>query len=228
MGRRLLLLAAIVVLPATAYAQADNPKLNGVVGPAFNISLLDANGQTVTRLDPGAFDISVRDLSDEHNFHLFGPGVDETTTVTGTGNVNWTVTFREGRYTFVCDPHSSDMRGTFVVGNPPADPPPPPPKPPAPSLPRLTATVGPANTISLKNAAGANVRTLKARSYRITVRDRSKLHSFHLVGVSLNRKTTIAGMGTFTWTVTLRRGKLSFYSDHSRIKMRKTVTVTAG
>jgi hypothetical protein len=34
-------------------------------------------------------------------------------------------------------------------------------------------------------------------------------------------------MGTFTWTVTLRRGKLSFYSDHSRIKMRKTVTVTA-
>jgi hypothetical protein len=226
MRRRLLLLAAIVVLPATAYAQADNPKLNGVVGPAFNISLLDANGQTVTRLDPGAFDIAVRDLSDEHNFHLFGPGVDETTSVTGTGNASWTVTFREGRYTFVCDPHSSDMRGTFVVGNPPPEPPPPPPKPPAPSLPRLTATVGPANTISLKNAAGANVRTLKARGYRITVRDRSKLHSFHLVGVSLNRKTTIAGMGTFTWTVTLRRGKLSFYSDHPRLKMRKTVTVT--
>jgi hypothetical protein len=230
MRRRLLLLAAIVVLPATAYAQADNPKLNGVVGPAFNISLLDANGQTVTRLDPGAFDIAVRDLSEEHNFHLFGPGVDETTSVTGTGNVNWTVTFREGRYTFVCDPHSSDMRGTFVVGNPPPEPPPPPPppKPPAPTVTRLTAAVGPANTISLKNARGANVRTLKAGRYRITVRDRSKLHSFHLVGVSLNRKTTIAGTGTFTWTVTLRRGKLSFYSDHSRIKMRKTVTVTAG
>ncbi len=118
MRRRLLLLAAIVVLPATAYAQADNPKLNGVVGPAFNISLLDANGQPVTKLDPGAFDIAVRDLSEEHNFHLFGPGVDETTSVTGTGNASWTVTFREGRYTFVCDPHSSDMRGTFVVGNP--------------------------------------------------------------------------------------------------------------
>ncbi len=228
MRRRLLLLAAIVILPATAYAQADNPKLNGVVGPAFNISLLDANGQPVTKLDPGAFDIAVRDLSEEHNFHLFGPGVDETTSVTGTGNASWTVTFREGRYTFVCDPHSSDMRGTFVVGNPPPEPPPPPPKPPAPSLPRLTAAVGPANTISLKNAAGANVRTLKAGGYRITVRDRSKLHSFHLVGVSLNRKTTIAGMGTFTWTVTLRRGNLSFYSDHSRIKMRRTVTVTAG
>ena len=223
MRRRLLFLAAIVILPASAYAQADNPMLNGVVGPAFNISLLDANGQTVTKLDPGAFDIAVRDLSDEHNFHLFGPGVDETTSVTATGNASWTVTFREGRYTFVCDPHSSDMRGTFVVGNPPPEPPPPPPKPPAPT--RLTAAVGPTNTISLKNARGANVRTLKAGRYRVTVRDRSKRHSFHLVGVRLNRKTTIAGMGTFTWTVTLRRGKLSFYSDHPRIKLRRTVTV---
>ena len=227
MRRRLLLLAAIVIVPTSAYAQADNPTLNGVVGPAFNISLLDANGQTVTKLDPGPFDIAVRDLSEEHNFHLYGPGVDETTSVTATGNSSWTVTLREGRYTFVCDPHSSDMRGTFVVGNPPAEPPPPPPKPPAPAATPLTAAVGPANTISLKNARGANVRTLKAGRFRITVRDRSKLHSFHLVGVLLNRKTTIAGMGTFTWTLTLRRGKLSFYSDHPRLKMRKTVTVTA-
>lgn len=226
MRHRFLLLAAIVVLPAPAYALADNPKLNGVVGPSFNISLLDANGQTVTRLEPGAFDIAVRDLSEDHNFHLFGPGIDQTTSVTGTGDADWTVTFREGRYAFVCDPHSSDMRGTFVVGNPPPEPPPPPPNPPAPAVTRLTAAVGPANTISLKNARGTNVRTLKAGRYRITVRDRSKLHSFHLVGVSLNRKTTIAGTGTFTWTVTLRRGKLSFYSDHARIKMRRTVTVS--
>ena len=226
MRRRLLLLTAIAVLPAPAYALAENPNLSGVVGPGFNISLLDANGQQVTRLDPGAFDIAVRDLSGEHNFHLYGPGVDETTSVAGTGSVNWTVTFREGRYTFVCDPHSIDMRGTFVVGNPPPEPPPPPPRPPAPAVPQLTAAVGPANTISLRNARGVNVRTLKAGRYRITVRDRSRLHSFHLVGVSLNRKTTVAGMGTFTWTVTLRRGKLSFYSDHPRLKMRKTVSVT--
>jgi hypothetical protein len=91
---------------------------------------------------------------------------------------------------------------------------------------RLTAAVGPANTISLKNAAGANVRALKAGRYRITVRDRTKLHNFHLVGTQLNRKTALAGMGTFTWTVTLRRGKLAFYSDHKTIKLRKTVTVT--
>jgi Copper binding proteins, plastocyanin/azurin family len=226
MRRRLLLLAAIVAVPTSAYAQADNPRLSGVVGPAYNISLLDANGQSVARLDPGAFDIAVRDLSDEHNFHLSGPGVDETTSVTGTGNASWTVTFREGRYTFVCDPHSTDMRGTIVVGNPPTPPPPTPRPPVVGTVTRLTAAVGPANTISLKNAAGANVRALKAGRYRITVRDRTKLHSFHLVGVQLNRKTTLAGMGTFTWTVTLRKGKLSFYSDHKTMKLRKSVTVT--
>jgi hypothetical protein len=225
MRRRLLLLAAVAALPAPAYALslAENPKLTATVGPGFNISLTDAAGNTVTRLDPGPYDISVRDLSDEHNFHLFGPGVEEATTVPGTGTFNWTVTFRDGRYSFVCDPHSSDMRGSFVAGNPPPQPPPnPPPAKPT----RLTGAVGPARTISLKNAAGANVRTLKAGRYTITVRDRTKVHNFHLVGTQLNRKTTLAGMGTFTWAVTLRRGKLALYSDAAKLKLRKTVTVT--
>jgi hypothetical protein len=221
MRRALLLLAAVAALPAPAYALAlaENPKLNATVGPGFNISLTDAAGNTVTKLDPGPYDIAVRDLSDEHNFHLFGPGVEEATTVPGTGAFNWTVTFRDGRYTFVCDPHSSDMRGTFVAGNPPLPPPPA-------ATPRLTAAVGPTRTISLKNAAGANVRSLKAGRYIITVRDRTKVHNFHLVGTLLNRKTTIAGMGTFTWTVTVRRGKLAFYSDRAPKTLRKTVTVT--
>ena len=161
MRRRVLLLAAVVVLPAPAYALtlAENPKLTATVGPAFNISLTDAAGNAVTKLDPGPYDITVRDLSDEHNFHLFGPGVDEATNVVGTGTVNWTVTFRDGRYTFVCDPHNTEMRGTFVAGNPP------PPPPPAPKPTRLTAAVGPTNVISLKTASGANVRSLKAGRY---------------------------------------------------------------
>jgi hypothetical protein len=224
MRRRLVLLLAGGALLAPADAVAENPTLTATVGPGFNISLTDANGQAVTKLDPGAFDITVRDLSDEHNFHLFGPGVNEATSVVGTGTAAWTVTFREGRYSFLCDPHSTDMRGDFVVGNPP--PAPPPPQPPAPVVKRLTAVVGPANTISLRTASGANVRSLKAGAYTITVRDRTKLHNFHLVGTAINRKTTIAGMGTFTWKVTLRRGKLAFFSDHPRIKMRRTVTVT--
>jgi hypothetical protein len=225
MRRRLLLLVAIVALPAPAYAlvAAENPKLTGTVGPSFNISLTDAAGNPVTRLDPGPYDVTVRDLSNEHNFHLFGPGVEEFTPVEGTGTFNWTVTFRDGRYTFLCDPHNTDMRGTFVAGNPPPEPPP---KPPAPGATRLTAAVGPARTISLKTAAGAIVRSLKAGRYTITVRDRTKVHNFHLVGTAVNRKTTVAGMGTFTWAVTLRRGKLSFYSDRAPKTLRKTVTVT--
>jgi hypothetical protein len=223
MRRRLLLLLAGAALLAPADALAENTTLTATVGPGFNISLTDANGQTVTKLDPGPYDITVRDLSEEHNFHLSGPGVDEATTVSGTGTFNWTVTFRDGRYSFVCDPHSTDMRGSFVAGNPP---PLPPPQPPPAAAKPLIAVVGPTNTISLKTVAGAHVKSLKAGAYTITVRDRTKKHNFHLVGTAVNRKTTIAGIGTFTWKLTLRRGKLTFYSDAARLKLRKTVTVT--
>jgi len=219
--RRFLLLLAAVALFAPADALADNPRLTATVGPGFGITLADANGQPVRQLDPGAYDITVRDLSGEHNFHLYGPGVDQTTSVAGTGTVSWTVMFREGRYTFVCDPHSDAMRGGFVVGNPP-----PPPPPPAPAPTRLVATVGPGSTITLRTPAGAPVRRLKAGVFAITVRDRTRLHNFHLVGVGVNRKTTVAGRGTVTWRVTLRKGALRYFSDRAPRILRGVVTVT--
>ena len=112
--RRLLpltLLALALLVPGSAHA--ENPRLTATVGPGFTIGLTGAAGP-VTKLDPGTYDVVVRDLSDEHNFHLFGPGVNESTSVAGTGTVTWTVTFRDGRYTFVCDPHPSAMRGGRV------------------------------------------------------------------------------------------------------------------
>ena len=79
----------------------------------------------------------------------------------------------------------------FTVGNPPpvtdaeaAAPPPP----------KLLATVGPKNTISLRSASGAALHHgVKAGTYSIVVRDRSKLHNFHLVGKGVNRKSAVAG-----------------------------------
>ena len=216
--------AAAVLVPAAFPAVAG--QLTGTVGPDFNINLEFADGSTVTKIDPGTYEIVVRDLSIEHNFHLFGPGVNETTQVETTGTVTWTVTFGDGRYTLQCDPHSIDMIRTFTSGNPPPDPEPvPKPKPP-PAPPKLLATVGPNNTISLRNSAGRVLKTVKAGTYSITVRDRSKLHNFHLVGKGINRKTGKAAIGTVTWRVSLAKGALRFFSDQSPTKLKGSVTVS--
>jgi plastocyanin len=192
--------AALAALGAPAVAAAQqNTKLFAKVGPGFEIVLRDANGVRVTQLDPGTYDIEVDDASEEHNFHLSGPGVDRTTTVEFVGKANWTVSFVNGRYVYICDPHATVMRGTFTVGAPA---PPPTPAPPR----RLVATVGPAATISVANAAGTRVRTVAAGTYRVTVRDRSARHNFHLIGPGVNRRTGVAFRGTVTWTVRVRAG----------------------
>ena len=59
-------------------ASASRPprrrRSSGSVGPGFSISLRDAEGHAVTRVEPGEFEIEVDDKSEEHNFHLSGPG----------------------------------------------------------------------------------------------------------------------------------------------------------
>jgi len=83
---------------------------------AYQIHLRDASGNDVTILPPGDYTIKVEDHSAVHNFHLTGPGTDETTAVGDTGEVVWQVTFAAGDYIFICDPHSTAMQGSFTVG----------------------------------------------------------------------------------------------------------------
>ena len=167
----------------------------------------------------------MRDLSEEHNFRLFGPGVEEFTQVETTGTVTWTVTFREGRYTAWCDPHSTQMVRRFTVGNPPPLPTPKPP-PAATKPPKLLATVGPRKTISLRSASGAALHHgVKAGTYSVVVRDRTKLHNFHLVGKGVNRRSTVAGVGTTTWKLKLAKGVLRFYSDQAPKTVKGSVKV---
>jgi hypothetical protein len=116
--------AIFLLLPAAS--PAENTKLLANVGPGFVISLTDVNGTRVTHLDPGTYEIDVTDQANDHNFHLTGPGVDQTTGIEEVLNTTWTVTFTDGRYHFVCDPHAAEMFGDFTVGNPPPPPPPPP------------------------------------------------------------------------------------------------------
>jgi hypothetical protein len=226
----LLALAVLCVWLVPGEATGQATRLEGTVGPGFTISLKTPGGAEVRQLDPGTYEIVVRDLSDFHNFHLFGPGVDQSTSVSFEGTVTWTVTLREARYTVQCDPHSTDMIFAVVVGNPPPATQPPPAPPPAapkptPAATKLAATVGPGSTIALRNARGALVRSLKAGLYAITIRDRTAKHNFHLSGAGVNRKTGVAHIGTATWRVTLKKGTLRYFSDAAATKLRRTVVV---
>ena len=106
------LLAAALVVAASA--TAATPTLTGTDGPGFTITLKKGSTK-VTSLKAGKYKIVIKDLSNIHNFHLKGPGVDETTTRPEGGVNTWTVTLRKGTYLYVCDPHASSMKGKFVV-----------------------------------------------------------------------------------------------------------------
>ena len=224
--KRLLILAAAATLaalasPTVALAQT---KLIGTVADPASISLRHENGTAVTDIPAGTYTIEARDESIMHNFHLSGPGVDQRTEVETTGTVTWTVTLQDkARYTFVCDPHNTTMRGSFTTGGgPPVQPPPPPPR-----IQTLTASVGPGATISLRTSRGARVSRLKAGRYRIVVRDRSSMHNFHLLGLGVNKKTTVGFRGTVTWTVSFRKGRIyRFRCDPHAARMRGSFRAT--
>jgi hypothetical protein len=86
--------------------------LNGSVGPGFDISLDGTDGLTA-----GSYTLVVNDQSSAHNFHLTGPGgVDVSTSVEETGEKSFDIELQAGEYKFVCDPHASQMNGSFTVG----------------------------------------------------------------------------------------------------------------
>jgi plastocyanin len=215
-------LCTVVALALPAVAQAR--ELRGTVGPAFTISLVDESGNRVTHVEAGTHTITVTDNSIDHNFHLVGPGVNVLTDIEFVGTVTWTLTLTDGIYDFVCDPHIDVMSGRFAVGTATLPPPTPPTTNP-PAARRLVATVGPGFTISLRTPAGARVTTLARGTYTITVRDRSRAHNFHLIGPRLNRRTTVAARGTFTWRVTLRAGRYRFVCDPHAAAMRGSFSV---
>jgi hypothetical protein len=121
------------------------------------------------------YDIAVSDRAVAHNFHLQGPGVEMSTPIGDKQETTWTVTFGDGRYTYVCDAHSSQMRGYFLAGNVPPT--------------TAAAAVGPKKTISLKP------KPALPGPATIVVNDRSKTDIFHLSGPGVNRKTGVKTRG---------------------------------
>ena len=80
-------------------------------------------------------------------------------------------------------------------------------------VPKLHGTIGPGFTISLKNAKGKKVATLKHGKYTFIVGDKSGIHNFTLNGPGIKNKT-ITGtsfVGTKTVTLALKKGSYTFY-----------------
>jgi hypothetical protein len=78
---------------------------------------------------------------------------------------------------------------------------------------KLSGTIGPGYTISLKGVQGRTVKNLAHGKYIFVVRDRANIHNFTLNGPGIKNKT-ITGtgfVGTKTVTLSLRQGKYRFY-----------------
>jgi plastocyanin len=169
---------------------------------AYRISLVDATGATVTHLDPGTYTINVHDYATLHNFDLFGSGVQQASDIEGTTTtLSWVVTFQNGTYHYQCDAHPTLLHGAFTVGTVPAAPK------------QLVGRVGPGQTISLKTAAGARVKSVTAGRYKIAVHDATKVDNFHLLGPGINKKTGVTFRGSVTWSVTFTSGPVTYRSD---------------
>ena len=220
-----LALASLLGATRGGAAPVQAQTLTATVGPGFTIILQNPQGQRVTRVDPGSYEIVVNDRSAEHNFRLRGPGVDRATSVEGSGRETWTVTLAVGTYTFVCDPHEFSMRGTFSVGGAST------PSGPAQNVvtprTRLVVTSGPRQVITLRTGAGRPVRTMRRGTYTVVVRDRSRLHNARLVAPGFRRATTVPFAGQQRWRVRLARtGTLRFLCDpHASLGMRGTARI---
>jgi hypothetical protein len=94
------------------------------------------------------------------------------------------------------------------------------------ALPKLTGTVGPGFTITLKRL-GKPFKTLKAGSYSITVADKSTIHNFHLRGPKVNKEITAIGFqGVKTVVVKFSKGRYAFICDPHATTMKGSFTVT--
>ena len=110
-------LSAITLAATAAGAPTkDGFGLKGEVYRAgFKIEMKNSANRKLTTTKAGTYRIKIEDEATIHNFRLRGPGVNRATSVPRTTETIWTVRLKRGTYTFLCDPHASNMRGTFRV-----------------------------------------------------------------------------------------------------------------
>jgi len=89
----------------------------------------------------------------------------------------------------------------------------------------LNGAVGPGFTITLTQG-GKKVSKLKAGAYVFKIADKSSAHNFHLTGPGVNKKTSVGGTGTTTWTLTLKKGTYKYVCDPHASFMKGSFTVS--
>jgi plastocyanin len=95
------------------------------------------------------------------------------------------------------------------------------------ATPKLTGTVGPGFTITLKKGT-TKVTKLTAGKYTLVVKDLSSAHNFDLKnpkGKSVV-KTSVSATGTKTYTVTLTKGTWRYVCDPHASFMKGSFTVS--
>jgi hypothetical protein len=86
----------------------------------------------------------------------------------------------------------------------------------------LSGSVGPGFTISM------SASSVTAGNYTINVTDSSSMHNFHFSGPGVDKSTSINGMGSTSWSVTLQAGTYSFQCDAHPDSMNGSLSVTDG
>jgi copper binding plastocyanin/azurin family protein len=103
------------------------------------------------------------------------------------------------------------------------------------SAPKLTGTVGPGFTISLKDATGKKVTKLKAGKYTFVVTDKASIHNFVIEKPLPKKKgkpafekdiTEVGFTGKKTVTITLTKGKWEVYCAPHEDTIKQKFTVT--
>lgn len=191
-------------------------------------------------IPPGTYTVKVIDDTTQHNFHLTGPGVEQSTGIGDMGTPSWTVTFQAGgQYEYLCDEHPDFMYGYFNGAG-------------AGSgssssggssggttaggtrsggtsssggttssggtkttlLGTLIGRVNPAGKLTL-TYGGIPVTKVKAGRYKITVADNSPKRSFLVkrLGGAATTVTSVSFVGTHSVTVNLLAGKWDFYTS---------------
>jgi len=91
--------------------------------------------------------------------------------------------------------------------------------PAAAATPTYKGSVGPGFTIKL-------AKPTKAGKATIVVADKSSSHDFHLTGPGVNVKTSVGGMGTKTFTVTLKKGTYTYVCDPHKSFMKGSFKIS--
>ena len=209
------LVLAAVLLPGSAQSAATATQLNVTVGPGFSIKVADANGSTVSHLDPGDYSITIKNLSpsSEHNFHLTGPGVNMASAFDNV-TVTWNVTLVDGALQVPVRRAPDDHEGLVPRRRCAA----------AAARAEEADGQGRPEEGDLAEEGRERGQVAGRGKYKVAVSDLTKADNFHLSGPGVNKKTGVKFKGSTSWTVTLKPGKYTFRSDATK-KLRRTFSV---